>query len=171
MVVLETDRLTLRHLSFGDAAFVLELLNEPSFIRYIGDKGVRNLEDACEYLRTGPLDSYAKHGYGLFLTALTASGTPIGLCGLVKRDELEDPDVGFAFLPQFWSNGYGSESAAAILDYGRDVLGLGRILAITSPDNAGSIRLLEKIGLNFETMLDLSGDGDEVDLFAAEYGS
>lgn len=170
MLILETERLALRELAPGDAGFIVELLNQPSFVRFIGDKGVRTLDDAQEYLQNGPLGSYRRHGYGLYMTQLAADATPVGICGLVKRDELEYPDLGFAFLPQYWSRGYAYESARAVLEYGRDVLGLARILAVTSLDNEGSIRLLRKVGLTFDKVIDLSGDGDEVNLFSINYG-
>lgn len=170
MVVLETERLSLRRLVPGDAEFVVDLLNQPSFLRYIGDKGVRTPDDAVAYLEAGPLDSYRRHGYGLYMTELAADSTPLGFCGLVKREQLEHPDLGFAFLPQFWSNGYAYESAEAVLAYGRDVLGLPRILAITSTDNNSSMNLLLKLGLKPDGEIDLNGDGDAVRLFSIEYG-
>ncbi len=168
MIVLETARLTLRHLSIGDAEFILRLLNEPSFLRYIGDKGVRNLDDARQYILNGPVASYERNGFGLYLVELKDDGTPIGISGLVKRDTLPEPDIGFAFLPAYWSQGYAVESAAAVMTYAREVLGLTRIAAITSPDNNASEKLLGKIGLRFERMIKLSDDGDEVKLFASE---
>ena len=168
MKVLETDRLILRWLSTDDAAFILELLNEPSFLQYIGDKGVRTLEDARNYILNGPVDMYARLGFGLYLTELKESGSPLGICGLIKRDGLEDVDIGFAFLPRFWAKGYAYESAAAVLAYAKDVLGLKRIVAITSPDNHASGRLLEKLGLRFERMMRLSEDAEEVRLFGTD---
>jgi RimJ/RimL family protein N-acetyltransferase len=166
MKIIETERLNLRKLSTGDAEFILELLNDPSFIRYIGDKGVRNLEDAKKYIVTGPLDSYERHGFGLWLVELRDSETPIGMCGLLKRESLPDVDIGFAFLPQFRSKGYAYESAAAVANYGKSVLGLKRLVAITDPDNSGSIKLLEKIGLRFNGMIQLSEDAPKIKLFA-----
>jgi len=165
MKILETDRLALHRLTVDDAEFILELLNQPSYLRYIGDKGVRTLDEARNYILKGPMDSYERFGFGLYLTSLKESGVPIGLCGLLKREFLEDPEVGYAFLPQFWSKGYAFESASAAMAYGRDVLGLHRIVAITAPDNEGSIRVLEKLGLKFDRMIRFSGDGDEVRLF------
>jgi RimJ/RimL family protein N-acetyltransferase len=162
--VLETDRLVLRRLSFDDAAFILQLLNEPSFLRFIGDKGVRTLDDARNYILSGPIASYERFGFGLYLTQLKASGVPIGICGLLKRDALKDVDLGFAFLPQFWRNGYAFESAAAVMAYGRNAFGLKRIVAITSPDNEASIGVLERLGFGFEEMVRMSKD-DEVKLF------
>jgi RimJ/RimL family protein N-acetyltransferase len=166
MKVVETDRLVLRRLTTDDAEFVLELLNEPSYLRFIGDKRVRTLDDARGYILKGPMDSYERFGFGLYMVLLKESGVPIGICGLLKREFLEDPEVGYAFLPQFWSKGYAFESAAAAMAHGRDVLGLERIIAITAPDNEASIRVLEKLGLKFDRMIKLSEDGDEVKLFA-----
>ena len=165
MTVLETERLIVRRLTIDDAEFVLGLLNEPSFLRFIGDKGVRNIADAVQYIQNGPVASYERFGFGQFLVELKESGTPIGMCGLLKRDSLPDVDIGFAFLPQFWSRGYAYEAAAAMMTYGREVLGLRRIVAITNPDNEASGRLLEKIGLRFERLMKLAEDQSEVRLF------
>jgi RimJ/RimL family protein N-acetyltransferase len=163
--VLETERLSLRRLTVDDAEFMLDLLNQPSFLHFIGDRGVRSVEDAREYVRTGPMASYERFGFGMYLTALKEGGTPIGVCGLVKRDTLDDVDIGYAFLPDFWSKGYAFESAAAVLEQARTVLGLRRIVAIVSPDNQGSIRVLEKLGLRFERLARLSPESPEVQLF------
>ena len=185
MAILETERLTLRQLSPDDAAFILELLSEPSFIRYIGDKGVRDLNDARNYILNGPMESYKQHGFGLYLVELKtddrsvplarrrtsdarALPTPIGICGVLKRDTLPDPDIGFAFLPAYWKLGYAFESAAATMKYAREVLHLDRILAITSPDNEASEKLLGKIGLRFDRLTCLSEVSPEVKLFTSE---
>lgn len=167
MQVLETPRLVLRWVTTDDAPFIFELLNEPSFIQYIGDKGVRTMDDACNYILTGPVASYQRFGFGLYLVLLKDGIRPIGMCGLLKRDTLPDVDIGYAFRPEFWSKGYAFESAAAVLAHGRDAFGLQRIVAITSPDNAGSKALLEKLGLRYEETLNLSADRD-TDLFAIE---
>ena len=145
---------------------VLELLNEPSFLQYVGDRGVRTLDDAREYVLAGPVDSYDRHGFGLYLTALKEHGVPIGICGLLKRESLEDVDIGFAFLPKYCSQGYALESASAVMDYGRSALGLRRIVAVTAPANDASIRVLEKLGMRFERMVTLAEDGPESKLFA-----
>jgi [ribosomal protein S5]-alanine N-acetyltransferase len=166
--VLETDRLILRRLTVEDAEFILELLNDPSFLRFIGDKKVRTLDDARNYIRSGPIASYERFGFGLFLTEVKESPAAIGICGLLKRDTLDDVDIGFAFLPEFCGRGFGFESARATMAYGRDVLGLNRIVAITSPDNDASIALLEKLGFTFERLTKLSDDAPEVKLFAAD---
>jgi RimJ/RimL family protein N-acetyltransferase len=166
--VLRTARLELRELVLEDDEFILRLLNEDGFLRFIGDKGVRALADAREYLSKGPIDSYRRYGFGLYLTSLHATG-PIGMCGLVKRDSLPDVDVGFAFLEQYWSKGYAAESAAAVLAWGREHLRLSRIIAITAPDNAASIAVLQKIGLRFERMVKLPGDSQELRLFSPQH--
>lgn len=155
MKILETARLALRRLTPEDAPFILELLNDPLFLRFVGDKGIRTLEGARDYIINGPMASYAQHGFGLFHVSLRHEGTPIGMCGLLKREVLEDVDVGFAYLPQFSGQGYATEAARATLDYGRGVLGLKRIVAITAPDNAGSQNVLRKIGLRHEKTLRL----------------
>jgi RimJ/RimL family protein N-acetyltransferase len=166
--VLETERLALRKLTIDDAAFILDLLNEPSFLHFIGDKGVRTVEQARDYIRNGAIASYEQHGFGLFLAFIKDGGVPIGMCGLLKRENLDDVDIGFAFKPQFWLKGYAFEAAAAVMGYGRNTLGLKRIVAITNPDNTGSIRVLEKVGLKFERMIRLSEGAPEIKLFASE---
>jgi RimJ/RimL family protein N-acetyltransferase len=166
MKVLETERLILRWQSIDDADFVLGLLNEPSWLRFIGDRGVRTVEDARAYILKGPVAMYERFGFGLFLTELKEEGVPIGICGLVKRDFLDDVDVGFAFLPEFWGRGYAYEAASAVMEYGKSALGLKRIVAITAQDNHSSIRLLEKLGLSFERLIRSPGEGPEIKLFA-----
>jgi len=168
MKVLETDRLLLRHLSDADAEFVLELLNEPSFIRYIGDKQVRTLEDARGYIRDGPIKSYEMYGVGLNLVLLKSDSAPVGICGILKRDTLPDPDIGFAFVPAYWHQGYACEAAAAVMQHAREELGCQRILAITTLDNEASGRLLGKIGLRFERVVKLSEDAAEVKLYTSD---
>jgi ribosomal-protein-alanine N-acetyltransferase len=166
--VLETDRLRLRRLSPGDAEFVLRLLNEPSFIQNIGDRGVRNADDARAYILNGPVASYEKHGFGLWLVETKGACEPVGICGLLRRDALEDVDLGYALVPEHWSKGYALESASAVMAYAREKLGLGRIVAIVDAGNQGSIRLLEKIGFEYDRVIRLSDDSPEVKLFASE---
>jgi RimJ/RimL family protein N-acetyltransferase len=168
MKVCETERLILRQLQEGDAAFILELLNEPSFLQNIGDKGVRTIDDACQYILSGPVASYEGFGFGLYLVALKETLLPIGICGLIKREGLEYVDIGYAFLPSFWSKGYAFEAASAVLAFGREALGLRRIVAITAPDNHSSIRVLHKLGLKFEKMVRLPGAEAESKLFTPE---
>ena len=164
--VLETDRLVLRKVSIDDAEFILELLNEPSFLRFIGDKGVRTLDDAREYILQGPVASYEKFGFGLLLVEQKESGLPIGMCGLLKRDVLEYVDIGYALLPEFWSKGYALESASAVMSYAREKLGAKRVLAVVNADNQSSIRLLEKLGFHYEKMIRLADDAPEIKLFS-----
>jgi RimJ/RimL family protein N-acetyltransferase len=165
MRVIETERLLLRRLSVADAEFIRELLNEPAFIQNIGDRGVRTIADARLYIENGPMASYERFGFGLYAVELKETGIPIGMCGLLKRDSLDDVDIGYSFLQRFWAKGYASESASAVMDYGRNVLGIKRIVAITAPDNTGSIRVLEKLGLHYEKMVTLSGIEGESKLF------
>lgn len=166
--VLETDRLILRRLLLEDAEFILGLLNEPSYVHFIGDKGVRSIIDAREYILQGPIASYNQFGFGLYLTEMKNSGVPIGICGLLKRGCLPDVDIGFAFLPQFWSQGYAFEAASAVMAYARGVLGLERIVAIVSPDNDRSIKVLSKLGLRFERIDRWPEDGSEIKLYASD---
>lgn len=163
---IETPRQSIRRLTPDDAPFILELLNDPAFLRYIGDKGVRTLEDARNYILAGPVASYEQFGFGLYLVQLKESGASIGMCGLLKRDRLPHPDIGFAFLPQFRSMGYGREAAQAVLADARAAHGLTYVLAIASPDNDASIALLEKMGFRFERFAALAEGEPDVKLFA-----
>lgn len=165
-MILDTARLTLRCLDLDDAPFFLRLVNEPSFIQNIADKGVRTLDDAREALRTGPLASYARHGHGLWMVELKEAHTPIGICGLIKRDILDDVDVGYALMPEFCGQGYASEAAAACVAHARDVLGLRRVVAVVNEENAPSLRLLEKLGFRYERMVRLAPTDREIQLLA-----
>jgi RimJ/RimL family protein N-acetyltransferase len=169
MRILETERLSLRHLSTDDAPFILELLNEPAFIANIADRGVRTIADAHSYIETGPIASYKQFGFGLYLVELKESGIPIGMCGLLKREYLPDADIGYAFLERFWSKGYAYESASAVMDYAQNVLRLRRILATTTLDNHGSIRVLEKMGFRFDRLITLPGYDGESRLFVFDF--
>jgi RimJ/RimL family protein N-acetyltransferase len=166
--VLETERLNLRRLTGDDAEFILELLNDPAFITNIGDRGVRTVAAARRYISERFVASYEQHGFGLYLVELKETCAPAGICGLVKRDTLADVDIGFAFVPRYWSKGYALESAAAVTAYAFEVLGLKRLVAITNPSNAGSIKVLEKLGLKYERMLRLSDDTPEIRLHALD---
>lgn len=168
MNILETDRLILRQFTPQDAEFILELLNDPSFIQNIGDRNIRTGDDACAYIMNGPAASYAKNGFGLYAVVLKETGETIGMCGLIKREALDDVDIGYALLPRFWSRGYAVEAARATKMYAKDAIGLKRLVAITDPANQGSIRVLEKLGLRFEKMVRLSADDIELKLFAAD---
>ena len=164
--MLSTERLQLREFVVEDAEFIIELLNQLSFIRFIGDKQVRTIDDAKKYLRSGPIDSYRRHGFGLYLVQLRDDQQPIGMCGVLKRESLPDPDLGFAFVPDYWGKGYACEAASAVVHQAREIFRLSRILAITSPDNDASIKLLEKLGFHFERVMKMSSDADEVKVFS-----
>ena len=165
-MVIDTPRLVLRCLDLDDAAFFLRLVNEPSFIQNIADKGVRTLDDAREHLRNGPMASYARHGHGLWMVQRKDTGLPIGMCGLIRRDVLDDVDVGYALLPEFCGQGYAAEATVAALAHARDALGLDRVVAVVNPENARSLGLLEKLGFRYERMVRLSPDAREIQLLA-----
>jgi [ribosomal protein S5]-alanine N-acetyltransferase len=166
--VLETERLALRRMSIDDAAFILELLTDPDFVRCVGDRGVRTVDDARNYIVSGPLDSYERLGFGLFLVEEKASTVPVGICGLLRRPTLPEVDIGFALLPAYRSRGYACESAAAVMQYAHGDLAIGRVVAIANTGNAGSIRVLEKIGLRFDRMIRLSDEAPEVGLYTEQ---
>jgi ribosomal-protein-alanine N-acetyltransferase len=164
VTIVETDRLVMREIGKDDAAFIFELLNTPSFIRYIGDRGVRVLDDARHYIETRYHQSYREHGYGLYAVELKPGQKPIGMCGFVRRNELPGPDIGFAFLPEYEGKGYGYESASAIMKYGRETLGFDRVFAITSIDNEKSGGLLIKLGFVFDKLIAMP-DGEVLNLY------
>jgi len=166
-VVAETERLRLRRLAADDAPFILELLNDPDFLRNIGDRGVRTETDARGYILDGPVASYERHGFGLYLVELPGSG-PIGISGLVRREALPGPDIGFAFLPAWRGQGYALEAARAVRRHAAEDCGLERLLAIVSPGNTASRRLLERIGFRFEGMTRLADDAAEVELLVCD---
>jgi [ribosomal protein S5]-alanine N-acetyltransferase len=166
--VLSSPRLKLRHLSIQDAAFILELLNEKPYLENIGDRGVRNLADAGAHILDGPLASYRKFGFGLYAVERKEPTEPIGICGLLKREYLNDVDLGFAFLQKFWGQGYALESAEAVMHYARVTLGLQRILATTKPHNRASEKLLTKLGFRFEKMIQTPQSDTESKLFSSE---
>lgn len=168
MALIETQRLQLRRLLPEDAPFILQLLNEPSFIRHIGDKGVRSMEDAREYILNGPVRSYAKHRFGLYLVEKKGSHAAIGVCGLIKRTFLDSPDIGFAFLPEYWGKGYATEAAAAVMKYARNHLQIDTVVALVAPDNTGSMRVLEKLGLHYSRNVKPPAPIPESLLFTAE---
>ncbi|MFZ1702174.1 MAG: GNAT family N-acetyltransferase [Pyrinomonadaceae bacterium] len=166
-MILETARLRLREIDAElDAAFINELLNSPKFINYIGDRGVRSDADAAIFIEEKYRQSYIDNGYGLYTVELASTDTSVGVCGFVCRDTLPGPDLGFAFLPEHEGKGYGTESAAAMLDHGRDALGFSEIFAITSLDNEASCKLLKKLGFSFQHEIE-SGD-ETLKLFSTE---
>ncbi|MEI2432525.1 MULTISPECIES: GNAT family N-acetyltransferase [Lysobacter] len=166
MPTIHTDRLTLRELAAGDAGFILELLNEPGFLGGIGDRGVRDLDGALRYIHDGPAASYARHGFGLWRVELREGGEPIGLCGLLRRDTLPDPDLGYAFLQRHWQRGYAVEAGEAVLRYAGATLALPRVLAIVNPDNASSIKVLERLGMRAQGTIRHGTENRDVRLYA-----
>jgi [ribosomal protein S5]-alanine N-acetyltransferase len=171
-MICRTARLRLREIDAGDAPFIVTLLNDAAFLENIGDRGVRSVADAAAYIERGPRASYAAHGFGLWLVELAELGelagaaTPIGICGILKRDALPEPDLGFAFLPAYRSQGYAFEAARRVCDFAREVTRLPRLLAIVNPANTPSIRLLGRLGFSIERSMIMPGETREVNLFA-----
>ncbi|WP_426339429.1 GNAT family N-acetyltransferase [Pseudoduganella sp. S-14] len=163
--MIDTRRLTLRPATVDDAAFYLRLVNEPSFLENIGDKGVRDLDGARAALLAGPVAMQARLGYSLWMVVRKEDGAAIGMCGLIKRDTLPDTDIGYAYLPAYWGQGYAWEAASAAMAYGRDVVGLPRLLGIVSPGNTASSALLMKLGMRFVERL----DSGKTDLYRMEF--
>jgi RimJ/RimL family protein N-acetyltransferase len=164
-VLFETGRLQLGHFWLDDAPFILELVNDPSWIQFIGDRGVHTLAQAEAYLQNGPMASYVANGFGLYLVRRKVDGVRLGMCGLVKRPSLSHIDIGFAFLPQFTGQGYAFEAATAVLHHAQHDLNLSPIVAITAPENQRSIKLLEKLGLHFQKMISFGQEPQDTMLF------
>jgi RimJ/RimL family protein N-acetyltransferase len=165
--VTTTARLAVRPLDCADAAFLVALLNQPSWLRFIGDRGVRSVPDAERYIENGPMRTLRQYGYAMNLVQLKEQSVPIGVCGLVKRDWLPEPDLGFALLERFWGHGYGLEAASAVVGHAKTTLGLPRLLAITTADNTRSGRLLGKLGFTYEGLIRASPESEELRLYAA----
>ncbi|MEO5682959.1 MAG: GNAT family N-acetyltransferase [Chitinophagaceae bacterium] len=168
MNILQTKRLDIAQLTIEHAPFILELTNSPDWLQYIGDRGIKTITDAQNYIINGPMASYAMYGHGLYLMTLTDTTVPIGICGIIKRDTLEDKDIGFALLPQYTGNGYAFEAAAAILIRTKEILHIPRIVAITLPINAPSIKLLTRLGMVFEKMVSFPPKDEALMLFATQ---
>lgn len=165
-MILETERLRLREFTLDDGELMLEILNEPGFVRFVADRGVRTPQEAAEYLAEKILPSYDGYGFGFYVVERKEDGRPIGMCGLIKREALDDVDVGFSIFERFWGRGYATEAGRAVMQYGLTKLGLPRIVAITAPDNVRSAAVLEKLGLKFEKMIQIPGYGFESRLFS-----
>jgi RimJ/RimL family protein N-acetyltransferase len=164
--ILETKRLILREVSADDAEFMLDLLNQPSFIKYIGDRNVHTVDESKEFIETRYVKSYRDNGFGLYAVELKDLGTVIGICGFVKRDTLPEPDIGFAFLPQFCGQGFAVEAAEGSMKYGEETLGFTKVLAITTQDNESSGKLLLKTGFKFVESVKMPHDDEELKLFS-----
>ena len=165
-MIVETPRLNIRELTVDDAEFIFGLVNEPSFLENIGDKGVRTLEDARQFILEGPWASHRERGYGQFLVELKEGGEAIGVCGLLYREALEVSDIGCAFLPEYWRQGIAYEAACAVMEYGRSTLGIEKIVGLTSEENVASIKALEKLGMSFERMVKMSDDDPGTALYS-----
>jgi RimJ/RimL family protein N-acetyltransferase len=169
MLILQTERLNLRTVSIDDAAFYLGLLNEPSWIQNIGDRNVRTLEQARQAILDGPVAMQAARGHSLYVVERKDDQVPMGLCGLIKRDTLVDVDIGYAFRPAYWGQGYAHEAAQAVMQYAKDTVGLARLAAITSPENGSSNRLLRKLGFHFEKLTSFDPSGAETNLYGFDF--
>ncbi len=157
-LIMQTERLQLRLLTEADADFMYVLMNTEGWKQFIGDRGIRNAEDALMYMHKAYLPSYTSHGFGFYAVELAGGSSPIGLCGLIKRAELEDTDIGFAFLPEHAGKGYATESALAVLKFAKEELKLKSIVAITTPDNVLSLNVLRKIGLTEQKTISYMGE-------------
>ena len=163
--ILRTERIIIRELTFDDSPFIVKLLNSPGWLRYIGDRGVGTIEEAKVYLKNGPLLSYERNGFGLYLIGLLETGDPIGMCGILKRDSLKHPDLGFAFLPEYMGKGFAYEAANAVVLYAKEQLRIKTLLAITMPENAASIKLLEKVGMKYDGDVKSPDGKDNLNLY------
>ena len=169
-IIVETRRLSLRELTTGDASFIWELVNDADWLRHIGDRGVRTTDDAVAYITSGPMASYVANGFGLWCVELRTTSTPIGLCGLLRRDWLDGPDIGFALLPEFRGAGYAFEAARAVLTHAMDALGVERVSAIVSPGNGASLALLARLGMQRQSTVRPPGEERDVLLYAIGAG-
>lgn len=169
MTILSTPRLVLRIFNVDDAEFVFELMNDPSWIRYIGDKGIHDLDKARAWILERPLESQRQHGFSFYVVTLKDTQTPVGICGLIKRATLQDVDMGYAFLPQFCGQGYAYEAAQAVMQYAQQEFAFKKLAAITSPDNQPSNQLLRKLGFTLEQVLVMDGEEQETNLYAYHF--
>ncbi|MEO6901626.1 MAG: GNAT family N-acetyltransferase [Bacteroidia bacterium] len=166
--IVQTERLLLRQFNVNDVDFIIQLLNSPGWIKNIGDRNIKTVEQAKNYLLNGPMQSYQLHGFGLSLVMLKETNTPIGMCGLIKRDTLPHVDIGFAFLPAYIGKGYCYEMASAILMNAKNNFKLPRIVAVTLPTNISSVNVLKKLGMQFDKKIILKGDTEELELYGID---
>jgi len=166
--LLETERLQLRWMTLDDTPMMLAVWNDPTFMQFVGDRGIRTLDEAEASMQQGPLHLYAEYGYGPFRVIRLEDGADMGVCGLYRRDGLDEPDIGFAFLPEYRGKGFGYEASVAVLEHARDVLNLPRVIAIVSPENDASIALLEKLGMSYDQGMCLPGEDEDVSLYSVD---
>ena len=169
--ILNTERLEMCWLTPDDAPMMLAVWNDPAFIRYVGDRSIRTLDEARAAIETGPLRLYTDFGYGPFRITRRVDGVNFGICGLFRREGLDEPDIGFAVLPDFCGQGFGFEASVAVLDHARDALKLSCVTAIVSPENKPSVGLLEKLGLHYERAIRMPGEDHEVSLYRIDFAS
>ncbi len=169
--ILNTERLEMRWLTPNDAPMMLAVWNDPAFVRHVGDRGVRTLEQARAAIEAGPVRLYTDYGYGPFRVTRREDGIDLGVCGLFRREGLDEPDIGFAVLPEFCGQGFGFEASVAVLDHARDALKLPCVTAIVSPQNNPSVGLLEKLGLLYERPVRLPGEDRDVSLYRIDFAS
>jgi RimJ/RimL family protein N-acetyltransferase len=167
MLIFETQSLFVRHFELADAAFIFNLLNSPAWLQFIGNRNIDSIATAENYIQKRLIANY-QQGFGMYAVEIKAEQIPIGMCGFIKREELPQPDIGFAFLPQYEGKGYAFEAAHATLVYGKTKLDLQTVFAVINNDNEKSIKLTEKLGLQFQKMIRLQGDGEELKLFSNE---
>ena len=167
--ILNTERLELGWLTPDDTPLMLAVWNDPAFIRHVGDRGIRTLEQAREAIEAGPLRLYEAYGYGPFRLRRREDSADLGICGLFRRPNLDEPDIGFAVLPEFCGQGFGFEASAAVLEHARDTLGLSCVTAIVSAQNEASIGLLEKLGLHYDRQVRMPGDDHDVCLYRIDF--
>ncbi len=165
---IETERLILSEFSVNDAPFILEMLNDPGWLQFIGDRGIRTLEDAKDYIIEKLQKSFEEQSFGMLLVKLKDSEIPIGTCGLLKRDYLDDMDIGFAFLPAYRGKGYAFEAASATIEWGKKMLGVKRVLAFTDMNNRASIQLIKKLGMQYERNFKIPNDDDDLELYGLD---
>lgn len=163
---IETERLYLRRMTLEDAPFMLSIWNDPAFVRNVGDRGIRTVDDAEAALTDGAFALYEKYGYGPYCMILKRDSTQVGICGLFRRDNLEHPDIGFAVLPAFYRSGLTLEAARAVIEYARNDLAIDRLTAIVSPQNMASIALIEKLGMTFERGITMPDEEKEISLYS-----
>ena len=163
--LMETARLRMKPVTVNDAELMLTIWNDPAFIRNVTDRGIRTLEQSRDAIKDGAQKLFEDYGYGPYCMSLKSDGSMIGICGLFRRDNLDDPDIGFGVLPDFVGKGYAGEAAQAVVDYARDTLKIGVLTAIVSPENAPSIGLIEKLGLTYERMITMPGDDGAICLY------
>ena len=164
-LLLETERLSLRWLTLDDADLLLAVWNDPAFVRHVGDRGIRTIEETRSAMQEGAFHLYETYGYGPYRIALKDTDVAVGLCGLFRRDNLEIADIGYAVLPEHCGKGYAHEASMAVIDYARDVLGMQQLCSIVSPNNDASVHLIRKLGLRFERMHRLPDEEEDVCLY------